>query len=324
MKGLVKFSLLFLCVMAIAASAMAAEEPYPNRTVTMTHVWAAGGGSDLTCRAIATVGRKYFGQPIIVMPKPGGGGLVGLQYVASAKPDGYTIHFGRMGDMVNADFIEKMPFDMEKDFIPVCGVGDDELVVLVSAKSSMKTIEDLIAAAKKEPGKLKCAVAGTTSSGRLVFEAFANAIGVDIPIVPFKGEVLSNIATAGGHVPVTLSTTGGVISHVQRGELIPLMMMGNRRVKELPNVPIPSDKGWNFDMTAWYGLFVYKGTPPPVITKIESLYKQISVDPDFVKALNTLGCYPRFTPGKEFAVWLKGHRQEMGTLIKKLNLSNKD
>ena len=322
MKGFIRVIVCFFLILGVAVPTLAAEEPYPSKQVTMFHAYAPAGSTDLSARALASVAPKYFSQPIIVVPKPGGAGLVALQALASAKPDGHFFHFGRMGDMVNNAFIEKMPFDMEKDFIPVCGVGDDECIVLASAKSGFKTIEEVIAAAKKEPGKLKSAVAGTTASGRLIFEAFANMLGLDIPIVPFKGESLSLIAAGGGHIPLTLSTTGGAIPYVERGDLVPLIMMGNRKVKEFPNVPLPSDKGWKFDMTAWYALFVYKGTPQPVITRLESLYKQISQDPDYIKAVNAIGCVPRFTPGKEFAEWLKGHRVEMGALIKKLGLSN--
>jgi len=322
MKRFVHIALLFFCVMGIAAPNLAADEPYPSKPVTLTQAYAAGGTTDLVARAIAAVAPKYFSQPIVVIAKTGGAGLVALQAMASAKPDGHYIHLGRMGDMVNAAFVEKIPFDMEKDFIPICGVGNDELVVTVSSKTGWKTIEDLIAAAKKDPGKIKFAAAGTVASGRLVFEAFANMLGLDIPVVPFKGSAPAAIAVAGGHIQVLNATVGEALSHVQRGDLVPIMMMGNRRAKEFPNVPIPSDKGWKFDMTAWHAVFAFKGVPQPVMVKLESTMKSIVTDPDYIKALNAMGTAPIYTSGKDFSEWLKGHRKEMGALIKRLGLSN--
>jgi tripartite-type tricarboxylate transporter receptor subunit TctC len=322
MKRLIKVTLLFLCIMGIAASNLAAQETYPSRPVTLTQAYAAGGTTDLVARSIGAVAPKYFREPIIVVAKPGGGGLVALQAMAAAKPDGHYIHLGRMGDMVNAAFIESMPFDMEKDFIPVSGVGNDELVVTVSAKTGWKSIEDLIAAAKKDPGKIKFGAAGTVASGRLVFEAFAHMLGIDIPVVPFKGSAPAAIAVAGGHIPVLNSTVGECLPHVQRGDLIPIMMMGNRRVKEFPNCPIPSDKGWKFDMTAWHAVFVAKGVPPAVIAKLESVLKNIVADPDYIKALDAMGTAPIYTSGKDFAAFLKNERKTLGALIKTLGLSN--
>jgi tripartite-type tricarboxylate transporter receptor subunit TctC len=322
MKRFVEAALLFFCIMGIAGLVMAADEPYPNRAITIAHSTPVGGSTDLVARALATVAPKYFGQPMIVVSKPGGAGLIALQALASSKPDGYYMENGRMGDMVNAAFFEKMPFDMENDFIPVCGEANDELLITVSAKSGFKNIDDLIAAAKKNPGKVQFAASGTTNSGRLIFEAWADAMGLEFEMVPFKGAAPAAIAVAGGHVPVLNSTISECLAHVQRGDLVPLMMMGNRRAKEFPNVPIPKDKGLKFDMTSWHGIWVVKGTPQPIVAKIEANIKKIVADPDYIKALDTMGTMPIFTPQKEFTEYVKSERKKMGALIKKLGLSN--
>ena len=322
MKGFVQVAVVFCLIIGVTVPILAAEEPYPNRPVTFSQAYAAGGGTDLVARAVAAVAPKYFSQPLIVVAKPGGAGLVALQALASAKPDGHYIHLGRMGEMTNAAFIEKIPFDMPNDFIPVAGVANDELVVCASTKYPWKTIEELIADAKKEPEKIKFGAAGTAASGRLVFEAFCYMLGIKITCVPFKGSAPAAIAAAGGHIPLIHATVSETISHVQRGDLRPLMMMGNRRVKEYPNVPIPKDKGWDFDMTAWHAVFVYKGTPQPIIDKLESVLKQIVEDKEYISALNGIGSTPVFSTGKQFAEYWKGERKTMGELIKRLGLSN--
>ena len=322
MRGFVKVVLLFCMILGIAVPSLAAEEPYPNRPVTLSQAYAVGGSTDLVARAIAAVAPKYFSQPIIVVPKTGGAGLVALQGLASAKPDGHYIHLGRMGEMTNAAFIEKIPFDMEKDFIPVAGVANDELVVCVSSKSPWKTIDELIADAKKEPEKIKFAASGTTTSGRLVFEAFCNMVGIKITCVPFKGAAPAAVAVAGGHIPVIHATISETLPHVQRGDLRPLMMMGNRRVKEYPGIPLPKEKGWDFDMTVWHAVFVFKGTPPPVSAKLEAVLKKIVEDKDYIAAMDAMGSTPVFSSGKDFFEWWKGERKTMEALIKRLGLSN--
>ena len=322
MKGLVKVVALFSLIIGFAASVLAAEEPYPSKPVTLSQAYAAGGSTDMVARAIAAVAPKYFSQPIVVVPKPGGAGLIAITALAQAKPDGYYIHLGRMGDMVNNAYIEKIPFDMDRDFIPVCQVANDDLLVTCSAKTGWKTIDDLIAAVKKNPGKIKFGASGTTTSGRLVFEAFADMLGLDIPVVPFKGAAPASIAVAGGHIEILHSTVGEALAHVQRGDLIPLMMMGDRRTEALPNVPIPADKGWVFDGSSWHIIFVAKGVPPAVIAKIESTMKSIVADPDYVKALKAMGSTPVYASGKQCIDVLKNHHKIYGALIKRLGLSN--
>jgi len=322
MKTPIKVAILFLCIMGIAASNLAAAESYPSKPVTLTQAYAAGGSTDLVARAIAAVAPKYFSQPIVVVPKIGGAGLIAVQALASAKPDGHYIHLGRMGDMVNNAYIEKVPFDMEADFIPVAQVANDDLFISCSAKTGWKTIDDLIAAVKKEPGKYKFAASGTTTSGRLVFEAWAHMLGLNIPVVPFKGAAPAGIAVAGGHIPIFHSTISEALPHVQRGDIVPLMMMGDRRTEALPNVAIPKDKGWKFDMSSWHILFVAKGTPPAVIAKLESTMKSIVADPDYVKALTGIGSTPIYASGKDSAELLKEHRKTFGSLIKTLGISN--
>jgi len=127
MKRFVTIATLFLCIMGIAASNLAAAESYPSKPVTLTQAYSAGGSTDLVARAIAAVAPKYFSQPIVVVPKIGGAGLIAITALAQAKPDGHYIHLARMGDLVNNAYIEKIPYDMEKDFIPVAQVANDDI-----------------------------------------------------------------------------------------------------------------------------------------------------------------------------------------------------
>jgi tripartite-type tricarboxylate transporter receptor subunit TctC len=322
MKRLAKVTFLVLCIMGIAVSNLAAQDKFPSRMITLSQAYSAGGSTDLVARAIAAIAPKYLSQPIVVVAKPGGGGMLALQGLASAKPDGHYWHLGRMGDMVNNEYIEKMPFNMDADFTPVAQVANDDLMISCSAKTGWKTIEELVAAVKKEPGKYKFAASGTTTSGRIVFEAWRYNMGLDIPVVPFKGAAPASIAVAGGHIPIIHSTVGEVLPHVQRGDIVPLMMMGDRVTKALPNVSMPKDHGWKFDMSSWHIVFVKAGTPQPIINTIESTLKKIVADPDYVKACEGFGSTPVYASQKDSEALLKEHRKLFGPLIMKLGISN--
>ena len=222
-----------------------AEEPdkYPSRPVTMTLSFAPGGSADLICRAIAAVSPKYFSQPIVIVSKTGGGGLVALQNLASSKPDGYTVHFGRTGDMTVAPNVEKMPFEMEEDFPPVANFVINHIVFSVGAKSPWKKIEDVIEAAKKEPGKISFGTAGALSIVRLTMERWSTEAGIKLNAVPFKGTGESMIAVMGGHVPLLSSTEAEILPHVQSGELRVLMTCTEERMKDFSECPVCEGKG---------------------------------------------------------------------------------
>ncbi len=147
---------LVLIFMFIPTGLGQAQDPakYPERPITLTGGYAAGGSTDLVCRAIAAVVPKFAGQPFVVVPKPGGAGLVSLQNLASAQADGYTLHLGRPAELSIGPLIEKFPFEVEKEFVPVAQMGIDPIVFSVSVETPWKTIEEFVAAAKKEPGKI--------------------------------------------------------------------------------------------------------------------------------------------------------------------------
>lgn len=326
MKRSVRVIVLLSLIFAVAIPNLAAEEPekYPSKPVTMFHAYAAGGSTDLAARAVASVAPKYFSQPIVVVPKPGGAGLVALQVLASAKPDGYTYHLGRNGELTNGPYIEKIPFDVEKDFIPVAQVALDYVVFTVSAKAPWKTVEEFIADAKKEPGKIKFAASGTTTNARLIFEAFCHVVGIKLTCVPFKGSAPAAIAVAGGHVPVLSSAISEALAHVQRGDLRPILVGAHQRVKEYPDTPIPKEKGWDFPVGTWHTVFAPKGTPPAILAKFEGVLKKIAEDKEYVSTMTGMGSTPGFVSGKDFAAYWKEERKMMGALIKEIGLGIKE
>ena len=322
MRAIIKILVLSLLLLALATVTLGAEEPekYPSRPVTLTGAFAAGGSTDLTCRAIGSVAPKYFSQPIISVPKPGGAGLVALQNLASSKPDGYTYHLGRPSEMSIAPFIEKMPFDMGKDFIPVGQVAQDRIVFSVYAKSPWNTIEDLIAAARKEPDKIKFACSSTTATTRLGLEKFCHEAGIKLACVPFKGGTPAAIAVAGGHVPVLTSTVSEALPHFQRGDMRILLVCADQRVKEYPDVPTAKEKGFDVNFGIWCTVFARKDTPAAILAKFEELLKKAAEDKEFVDAMTKLGSEPGFVSAKEFAAYWPKERKWIGEIVRGVGL----
>ncbi len=323
MRAIIKVPVLSLLLLTLAWVNLGAEETekYPSRPVTLTGAFAAGGSTDLTCRAFGSVAPKYFSQPIISVPKPGGAGLVALQNLASAKPDGYTYHLGRPSEMSIAPFIEKMPFDMGKDFIPVGQVAQDRIVFSVHAQSPWKTIEDLIAAARKEPEKIKFACSSPTATTRLGLEKFCYEAGIKLAVVPFKGAAPAAIAVAGGHVPVLTSTVSEALSHAQRGDLRVLLTCADQRVKEYPDVPTAKEKGFDVNFGIWCTVFARQETPPALLAKFEELLKKAAEDKDFVAAMTRLGSEPGFVSAREFSAYWPKERKWIGEIVRRVGLS---
>ena len=323
MRKITKILALSSLLLAFAGVTLDAEEPekYPSRPVTLTGAFAAGGSTDLTCRAIGSVAPKYFSQPIISVPKPGGAGLVALQNLASSKPDGYTYHLGRPSEMSIAPFIEKMPFDMENDFIPVGQVAQDRIVFSVYAKSPWKTIDDFIAAARKEPDKIKFACSSTTATTRLGLEKFCHEAGIKLACVPFKGGTPAAIAVAGGHVPVLTSTVSEALPHSQRGDMRVLLVCADQRVKEYPDVPTAKEKGFDVNFGIWCTVFARKDTPPAILAKFEELLKKAAEDKEFVDAMTKLGSEPGFVSAAEFAAYWPKERKWIGEIVRGVGLS---
>ncbi len=318
-----KSVVLFFILFEAAVVSLSAEEPekYPSKPVILTGAFAAGGSTDLTCRAIAAVSPKYFNQPIICAPKPGGAGLIALQNLISSNPDGYTLHLGRPAEMSIASFVEKMPFDMEKDFIPVGQIAQERIAFSVYAKSPWNTIEELIAAAKKEPEKIKFACSSPVAMTRLAFEAFCHEFGIKLTCVPFKGAAPAAIAVTGGHIPVLTSTVSEALTHAQRGDLRVLLTCADQRVKEYPDVPTAKEKGFDVNFGIWCTVFARKDTPPAILSKFEDLLKKVAEDKEFVAAMTKLGSEPGFVSAREFAGYWAKERKWIGEIVRQVGLS---
>jgi len=324
MKGARTIFILGIFLLGLSGQNLLAQESedYPNKPVTLLGAYPAGGSTDSVSRVFSSVALKHFKQPVITTPKPGGSGMVALQSLASSKPDGYTLIMGRVGELVIAPLIEKMPFDTEKDFVPVGMVGQGRVVFSVHSKSPWVSIEELIAAAKKDPGKIKYASAGLQTVPRLLFEKFCQDVGIKLTCVPFKGAAPAGIAAAGGHLPVFPAGVSETLNHVQRGDLRVLLSCSEKRLKQYPDAPTAKEKGYNVNFGVWYTVFAPRGIPPAVISKLEGLVKKVAEDKEFIAAMDNIGEEPDFLSAKDFAESLAKDRIWIAETVKRLYKSD--
>ncbi|MCX5908965.1 MAG: tripartite tricarboxylate transporter substrate binding protein [Deltaproteobacteria bacterium] len=301
-----------------------ADDPakYPERPVTITGGYAAGGDTDLVGRAIAASIQKFCGQPWVVAAKPGGAGLVALQNLVSAKPDGYTLHLGRPAELTAGPLVEKYPFEVDKEFVPIAQVVVGPLIFTVNADVPWKTIEDVVAAAKKEPGKIKFSCASPVSTGRMALEKFCYETGIKMTAVPFKGGAPAAIATAGGHVQAFPGYVSEALPHTNSGKIRVLMVFTEKRVKEYPDVPTAKEKGYNINFGGWHTVIARKGTPAPILQKLETWLKQVTEEKDFTGPMEKIGSQVVYLSGQDFAKYWADEKKWMAVIVKNAGIKN--
>jgi tripartite-type tricarboxylate transporter receptor subunit TctC len=261
--------------LALAAFLFAAFSPndalalYPERIVKIVVPFAPGGGTDVVARTLAQEMAKDLGVSVIVENKPGAGTIIGTQAVAVSEPDGYTLLMGTFANAVNPSLNAKLPYDPHKDFAPVALVARSFNIVVVNPKSEIKSIADLIAAAKADPGKLSYGTYGTGTSAHLAGELFKNLAKVDLTTVPYKGAAPAITDLIGGQIEVMFTTVASAASLIEAGQLRALAVTSAERSPAFPELPTVAQAGVpGYAAESWYGLFAPARTPKEVIDRL--------------------------------------------------------
>jgi tripartite-type tricarboxylate transporter receptor subunit TctC len=270
-----------LCTLALAAAAQGAQaQAYPTRTITWVVPFSAGGPTDGMARDIAAHVSKEIGQQIIIDNQGGAGGTIGAGKAAKANADGYTFLVGHLGYMGAAPSLyKKLSYDPVKDFEPVFRFPDTPLVLLVPQSSAYKTASELIAFAKKNPGKVNFGNAGAGSSSHLIGALFANTAGIDVVSVPYKGAAPAMNDLIAGQVDAMFDQTNTGLPQVQGGRLRAIALTSTQPMDQFPNVPpLAGNTLRGFEAATWYGLYAPKGTPKEVIQKMHQAYLKAMTD----------------------------------------------
>jgi len=269
-----------LCALTLAAGVtMATAQTFPSRFVSMVVPFAAGGSAEVVGRIVANEMTKLLGQNVVVELRPGAGGNVGAEYVArNSKPDGYTMLLGSLSLATNVSLM-KLGFDPRKDLVAVAGICTLPNLLVVAADNPVKSVKELIAAARQKPGDLTFGSSGPGTSSHLAGELLQVVSGVAFTHVPYKGSGAVYPDLIGGRVTMLFDLAGSATAQIQGGRVRAIATTGARRSSALPDVPTVAESGYaGFEFGAWLGLFVPTGTPREALARLEeSVLKAIQM-----------------------------------------------
>lgn len=280
-----------------------AAQSYPERPVRLIVPFAAGGGSDSVGRAIAQKLSETLGQNVVVENRPGAGGSIGATYVAKAAPDGYTLLLGSTSEIAQYPHVSaNVPYDPQKDFAPVALIATVPLVLTVAQKLPVSNVQELIATARKNPGKLNYGSAGTGSTTHLAMALFADMTGIDMVNVPYKGSAPVVTDLLAGNLDLAMPTMSAALPHAGGGKLKLIAVSTAKRAKALPDVPTIAESGVPAYATGlWTGLLAPAKTPRPIIEKLHAATAAALKTPELLKILNSQGAEPSGSTPEEFA-----------------------
>lgn len=260
---------MLICACLLAAANLACAQDFPNRPVRMIVPYPSGGGTDLIARVIGRKLTEKWGQSVVIDNRPGGDGAIGAGIAARTPPDGYTFVMIISTHAVLPSLKSRIPYDMHQDFTPVILVAEAPNLVVVHPSLPVRTIAELIALAKKQPGQLNYAGAGIGGPSHLAGELFNRLAGTTMRYIPYKGTGPALIDLLGGHTSVMFPAMSGAIIHVRSGKLRALAVTSAQRTAALPELPTVAASGLKgYEFVGWYGLLTRKGTPKPVVDKV--------------------------------------------------------
>ncbi|WP_434034930.1 tripartite tricarboxylate transporter substrate binding protein BugD [Cupriavidus sp. a3] len=277
-----------LTVAALTTALSAHAQAWPSKPITWIVPFAAGGPTDALARNIAERVSREVGQSIIIDNSPGAGGTVGAAKAARAAADGYTMLVGHMGYMGAAPALyKKLPYDPVKDFAPVFRFPDTPMVLMVRKDHPAKDVKAFVEYGKRNPGKLFISNAGMGSTSHLIAVMFASAAGIKVSLVPYKGAGPALIDVIGGQVDGMFDQTNTALPQITESKVRPLAVTSASRVSQLKDVPTLAETVVpGFEAATWYGIYAPKGTPQPIIEKMQAAYLKVMKDKAFTDRLS--------------------------------------
>ena len=300
----------------------AAQEPYPSRPISLVAPFPPGGVADLTARPVAAAMEKVLKQPVGVVNKTGAAGAVGMQFVATSKPDGYTLllALSSISIIPEADKLFGRPPAFTVDqFAPVALISADPTILVVRTESPWKTAKEFIEDAKKRPNQISYSSSGIYGTLHMAMELLSQAAGIKLRHVPYAGGGPAVTALLGGHVDALSSGPSVVLPQIKAGKLRALAGWGDKRVAALPDVPTFKELGYpEAEFYIWAGLFAPKGTPEPVLRTLRDAARAGVADPDFKSAMDKLETPIAFKQGEEFQKFFEADARRLADGVRKV------
>jgi tripartite-type tricarboxylate transporter receptor subunit TctC len=318
-RGLVALAVVVALSLPLVA---AAQEPYPSRPITLVAPFPPGGVADLTARPVAAAMEKVLKNPVGVVNKTGAAGAVGMQFVATSKPDGYTLllALSSISIIPEADKIfDRQPAFTVDQFAPIALISADPTILVVRAESPWKTAKEFIEDAKKRPGQISYSSSGIYGTLHMAMELLSHAAGIKLRHIPAAGAGPALTAILGGHVDALASGPAVVLPHIKSGKLRALAGWGDKRVAALPEVPTFRELGYpEAEFYIWAGLFAPKGTPEPVLAKLREATRAAVAEPEFKAAMDRLETPIVFKQGQEFQQFFDADARRLAAGVRKV------
>lgn len=302
--------------LAAAAPGFAQDKPFPNRPVTLIVPNAPGGAIDILGRLVSDQLSRLWGQPVVVMYKPGANTVVGTDFVARAAPDGNTLGMVVTSHVINPSLRDKLPYDTVKDLTGITLIATSPIVITATPSLPASNIAELVTLAKKQPGKLSYASPGSGSSMHLTGEQLKTTTGIELLHVPFKGSGPAYPEVIAGRVQLLIDPLFSSMPHIRAGKLKAIAIAGAQRDPSAPEVPTVAETLPGFNVQSMFGLVAPAGTPPAIVNKIHADIVTILKSPDFKKRLDDIGMVPGGTTPAEFNAYIKDEIAKWAKVVK--------
>lgn len=317
MRGLIR-----KLAIALLSCAGIAHAAYPEKPIQIVVPFAAAGNIDIVARLVGDPLAKALGVPVYVENKAGASGMIGSRFVASAKPDGYTLLANSSIHVIVPSLYTNVGYDALNDFQPVSRLTSVPLVMVAAPSAPFKTLADMLAWGAKQANGVSYASAGNGSTPHLAGELLGREAKIKMVHVPYKGSGAAIIDVMGGQVPVMFDALTAVMNYIKTGKLVALAVAAEKRSPILPDVPTFAELGYQkFDLSTWHGIWAPKGTPKPVVDKLAKELQQIVKLPDVQKRISDLGGQAVGSTPAEFDAYARSEYKKWGDMIKELGVT---
>jgi tripartite-type tricarboxylate transporter receptor subunit TctC len=306
--------------LAALAAPVHAQSDYPSKPVRMIVGFPPGGGIDLNARLYSAKLQQALNTPFVVENKPGGTGLLAGEYVAKAAPDGYTLLVAASGQMtINPVLIPKHPYDTVRDFAPITMLAQFPMVIAVNPSFPAKSLAELIALAKAQPGRLNYSHGG--AAHQVAGEMFNQALGLDIRSIPYKGGAPAVMAAVAGDVPIVIVDSAAANAQIRAGRLRVLAVTSAKRTPLVPDAPTVAESGVpGYDIGVWAGLFAPAGTPAAIVSRLYKETLSAMNSPDVREKLKGIGMDPGGMAPDQLSAMIKSDIEKYGPIVKKAGM----
>jgi len=308
-------------LMSTQSPVLAQSGKFPDRPVKLIVTYPPGGSSDLMARVMGQKMSEIWGVPVIVESKPGAAGSIGMEYAARQPNDGYTFVIGNLGPAGVNPLLQKLPYSMEKDFVSVSLTATGANILVVPANSPYKSVKDIVADAKANPGKISFGTSGPGSMSHLAAELLMRQTGIKMVAIPYKGGGQAVTDVLAGQLPMIISDALPVSQHIASGKLRALAITSEKRSPLFPEIPTFAEGGVD-GMVAlnWWGLFLPAGTPQAIVDNYNATLNKAMVNADLKDRFNKLGVEPHSSTPAEFRTFLNNEKVKYSKLIADNNI----